>query len=109
MGERSRGERARNALRRQTPHEPLDARRRGCMSTSGPSGVERIAAAFAGAGGRAALMPYLMAGFPTLRDSIEIGRACVRAGADLLELGVPYSDPPRRRSGDPRRRNPSAV
>ncbi len=63
------------------------------MSTSGPSGVERIAAAFAGAGGRAALMPYLMAGFPTLRDSIEIGRACVRAGADLLELGVPYSDP----------------
>ncbi len=56
-------------------------------------GVERIADAFAGARGSAALMPYLMAGFPTLEQSIAIGDACIRAGADLLELGVPYSDP----------------
>jgi tryptophan synthase alpha chain len=34
-----------------------------------------------------------MAGFPTLEESIRIGEACVAAGADLLELGVPYSDP----------------
>jgi tryptophan synthase alpha chain len=34
-----------------------------------------------------------MAGFPTLAQSIEIGEACAQAGADLLELGVPYSDP----------------
>ncbi len=57
------------------------------------TGVERIADAFAGHGKRAALMPYLMAGFPTLEDSVRIGEACVHAGADLLELGVPYSDP----------------
>ncbi len=57
------------------------------------SGTERIAAAFEASGKRAALMPYLMGGFPTLERSLRIGRACVRSGADLLELGVPYSDP----------------
>jgi tryptophan synthase alpha chain len=55
--------------------------------------VQRIADAFAGAHGRAALMPYLMAGFPSREESIAIGEACVHGGADLLELGVPYSDP----------------
>jgi tryptophan synthase alpha chain len=57
------------------------------------SGVDQIAQAFARTGKRAALMPYLMAGFPTLAESVRIGEACVRGGADLLELGVPYSDP----------------
>jgi tryptophan synthase alpha chain len=38
-------------------------------------------------------MPYLMGGFPTLEQSVEIGQACARSGADMLELGVPYSDP----------------
>jgi tryptophan synthase alpha chain len=57
------------------------------------SGLERIARAFAGSGKRAALMPYLMAGFPTLERSREIGEAVVAAGADLIELGVPYADP----------------
>src|SRR5665213_2378619 len=57
------------------------------------SGIERIAAAFAQTGKRAALMPYLMGGYPTLADSLGIGEACVRAGADILELGMPYSDP----------------
>ncbi len=64
------------------------------MSTQqATTGVQRIADAFAHAHGRAALMPYLMAGYPTLAQSTAIGEACVRAGADLLELGVPYSDP----------------
>ena len=54
---------------------------------------ERIAAAFAAAPGRAALMPYLMGGFPDVEASVEIGLACADAGADLLELGVPFSDP----------------
>ena len=62
-------------------------------STEAATGVQRIADAFASAYGSAALMPYLMAGFPTLEESIAIGEACVRGGADLLELGVPYSDP----------------
>jgi tryptophan synthase alpha chain len=57
------------------------------------TGVERIAAAFAGSGKRAALMPYVMGGFPTLEESVRIGEACVQAGADVIELGVPYSDP----------------
>jgi tryptophan synthase alpha chain len=57
------------------------------------SGVDQIADAFARTGKRAALMPYLMAGYPTLAESVRIGEACVHAGADLLELGVPYSDP----------------
>jgi tryptophan synthase alpha chain len=60
------------------------------------TGVERIAEAFesARAGGRrAALMPYLMGGFPDLDTSRRIGIAYAEAGADLVELGVPFSDP----------------
>jgi tryptophan synthase alpha chain len=57
------------------------------------TGVDRIAAAFAAAPGRAALMPYLMGGFPDLETSVAIGAACADAGADLVELGVPFSDP----------------
>jgi tryptophan synthase alpha chain len=54
---------------------------------------ERIAAAFAADGKRAALMPYLMGGFPDLETSRRIGEAYADAGADLVELGVPFSDP----------------
>jgi len=63
------------------------------VSTVQATGIERIAHAFAHTGKRAALMPYVMGGFPTLDESLRIGQACVQAGADLLELGVPYSDP----------------
>src|SRR4051794_7434981 len=56
-------------------------------------GPQRIAAAFANARGRAALMPYLMGGFPTVAESIRIGEAYIDGGADLVELGVPFSDP----------------
>ena len=63
------------------------------MSATATTGIERIAQAFASSGKQAALMPYLMGGYPTLADSVRIGEACVSAGADLLELGVPYSDP----------------
>jgi tryptophan synthase alpha chain len=59
---------------------------------SGP-GEERIAAAFAASGKRAALMPYLMGGFPDLDASRRAGEAAAEAGADLLELGIPFSDP----------------
>jgi tryptophan synthase alpha chain len=52
-----------------------------------------IAEAFANRRGRAALMPYLMGGFPTVGQSLEIGLACAENGADLVELGIPYSDP----------------
>jgi tryptophan synthase alpha chain len=57
------------------------------------TGVDRIAAAFASHGKRAALMPYLMGGHPDLEQSTEAGLAAIDAGADLLELGIPFSDP----------------
>ncbi len=59
------------------------------------SGAERIAAAFAAAReeGRAALMPYLMGGFPDVPTSRAVIEAYADAGADLIELGVPFSDP----------------
>ncbi len=60
------------------------------------SGIERIAEAFEAAradGYRAAMMPYMMGGYPDLERSREILQACVEAGAGLIELGVPFSDP----------------
>ena len=57
------------------------------------TGVDRIAAAFASHGKRAALMPYLMGGHPDLEASTEAGRAAIDAGGDLIELGIPFSDP----------------
>ena len=56
-------------------------------------GVERIAAAFEGHGNRAALMPYLMGGYPDLEASAAAGETAAEAGADLIELGIPFSDP----------------
>jgi len=52
-----------------------------------------ISTAFSGNGKRAALMPYLMGGYPSIDDSAAAGLAAVDAGADLLELGIPFSDP----------------
>jgi tryptophan synthase alpha chain len=59
------------------------------------SGVARITEAFDGARtqGRAALMPYMMGGFPDQETSLAVADAYVDAGADLVELGVPFSDP----------------
>ena len=57
------------------------------------AGQDTIAAAFATSGKRAALMPYLMGGFPDVETSVRIGEAYADGGADLVELGVPFSDP----------------
>jgi len=56
---------------------------------------DRIAAAFAGAAsqGRAALVPYIAAGDPSPAATVPLMHALVRAGADVIELGVPFSDP----------------
>ncbi|WP_299562465.1 tryptophan synthase subunit alpha [uncultured Mycolicibacterium sp.] len=43
--------------------------------------------------GRAALIGYLPTGYPDVPRSIEAMRALVEAGCDLIEVGVPYSDP----------------
>ncbi|VAW84216.1 Tryptophan synthase alpha chain [hydrothermal vent metagenome] len=42
---------------------------------------------------RTALIPYLMAGDPVPGIAVEVMHAMVNAGADLIELGVPFSDP----------------
>src|SRR5687767_74727 len=57
------------------------------------TGADRIAHAFASSGKRAALMPYLMGGFPDVETSRRIAEAYADGGADLIELGVPFSDP----------------
>ncbi len=65
------------------------------VGTDGTAGAGRIGAAFARArkDGRGALIPYVVAGFPDADTSLEIALAAVDAGADLLEVGLPYSDP----------------
>jgi len=59
------------------------------------AGTARIAGAFerARAEGRAALMPYLMGGYPDPETATAVAGAYAEAGADLVELGVPFSDP----------------
>ncbi len=53
------------------------------------SGKERVAAVFAKPG----FVGYTVAGDPNLPDSIEIAKALIDGGCDVLELGVPFSDP----------------
>ncbi len=65
------------------------------MAEATLTGADRIAAAFAAAKGegRAALMPYMMAGYPDREYSPAIAAAYADSGADLIELGIPFSDP----------------
>ncbi len=64
----------------------------GNTSSTTPS---RVANAFARARaeGRTAIMPFVTAGYPTPERSEEWALAIVRGGADLIEIGVPFSDP----------------
>ena len=59
------------------------------------SGTSAIASAFAQAKSqdRALLIGYLPAGFPTLEGSLELVAAMCEGGVDLVEVGLPYSDP----------------
>ena len=65
------------------------------MSATISSERGAIDAAFAGLRkkGRSALVVYVTAGHPTPKDSPELLRAIERAGADVIEVGVPFSDP----------------
>jgi tryptophan synthase alpha chain len=53
--------------------------------------VEKLRVAFPE--DRAALIPYLTAGYPTLDAARAVGEAYVAAGADVVEIGIPFSDP----------------
>lgn len=57
--------------------------------------MSRFASIFAAAkaAGRVVMIPYITAGDPSLADTIEIAVALAGAGADIIELGVPFSDP----------------
>jgi tryptophan synthase alpha chain len=57
--------------------------------------TDRIAAAFARATQqkRAALIPYIAAGNPLPETTVPLMHALVKAGADVIELGIPFSDP----------------
>lgn len=59
------------------------------------TGIERISAAFARAkaAGGAAFMPYHAMGYPNRQQSIEVIATLAEAGADLFEIGIPFSDP----------------
>jgi tryptophan synthase alpha chain len=57
--------------------------------------MSRIAGRFAElkAAGRKALIPYMMAGDPLPASTVPILHGMVEAGGDILEIGVPFSDP----------------
>jgi tryptophan synthase alpha chain len=55
------------------------------------TGIERIKNAFST--GRPAFMPYSVLGYPTRQAGLEVIKHLAQAGADLLELGLPFSDP----------------
>ncbi|MFZ0059540.1 MAG: tryptophan synthase subunit alpha [Acidimicrobiales bacterium] len=59
------------------------------------NGPARLAGVFAAtaAEGRSALVTYVMAGDPDLAESERLARACIAGGADIVELGIPFSDP----------------
>src|SRR5262249_30217270 len=61
----------------------------------GPMSERRIDARFAALAKerRTALVAYLVIGEPSVEESLECARAALDAGADVLELGVPFSDP----------------
>ncbi|OXR50396.1 MULTISPECIES: tryptophan synthase subunit alpha [unclassified Pusillimonas] len=54
---------------------------------------DRLATVFANKGKRAALIPYVTAGDPSPQATVPLMHALVEAGADVIELGVPFSDP----------------
>ncbi|MCY3913527.1 MAG: tryptophan synthase subunit alpha [Chloroflexi bacterium] len=57
--------------------------------------MSRISRAFSDAAGdgRLVIAPYVALGYPDMPTSVKLARAYLDAGADMLELGVPFSDP----------------
>jgi tryptophan synthase alpha chain len=64
------------------------------VSASG-AGPDRIRAAFVAARNdhRAAFIAYVVAGYPSEDEAVEVAEAALQSGADMLEIGIPFSDP----------------
>lgn len=64
-------------------------------TASQPTPMNRIDTRFAALGkaGRKALIPFFTAGDPSLEATVPVMHALVASGADVIELGVPFSDP----------------
>lgn len=56
---------------------------------------DRITQAFAAARAeqRAAIMPYMVSAHPSPEEFVDVAKAAADAGADMFELGIPFSDP----------------
>ena len=65
------------------------------LSSTTPASATRITRAFEQARreGRGVLIPYFMCGYPSATQSIELVLAGAQGGADIIELGMPFSDP----------------
>lgn len=65
------------------------------MSAHRTDGAARVRAAFAAStdAGRAAFVAYIMAGYPSDEAAVDAATAALHCGADLLEVGIPFSDP----------------
>ncbi len=72
---------------------PPSQRSAGTGGSSSPASRVSVAFEKAAAGGRAALVGYLPAGFPSVAGAAEAAVAIAQAGADVIEIGLPYSDP----------------
>jgi tryptophan synthase alpha chain len=59
------------------------------------TGLDHIGEVFSGkkSEGRSALMPYYTIGYPTFETSLKVIESIAAAGADMIELGIPFSDP----------------
>src|SRR6185312_12748423 len=77
---------------------PVGARRQGCFlggERAGRKAVSRLAATFTALKkeGRAAFIPFVTAGDPDMETSLAILESLPACGADIIELGMPFSDP----------------
>ena len=75
--------------------DPASMRTKSTPGTNATGGAARIQATFAraAAAGRTTLVAYIVAGYPDAEASLRAAVAAIDAGADVVELGLPYSDP----------------
>ena len=76
-----------------TPGELVKPAARPARRTTSGAAALKDAFVHARAEGRAALIPYLTAGYPTKDETVDLLLATQAGGADVIELGVPCGDP----------------